>query len=235
MSFTNAEVSKLRQLLSTVSLAPKTKSKRNRKRARGPQQPAHIPAGYSSIPNASNPRRRKSGLAATNNSGDVVVSRSELLSPLIVVANSNSLDTYVDMFPTSSVLAWLAKLTIAFERITWLSARVMYKPFSGTTKTGSVCIGVDWNSSLTKDLPASRSKTQSTTPVMEMPIWQSGSMMLPAMRLMSRREYTLSAGEPFDRQPCQILISVTSQPDRTDVTVGELWVDYKVRLSGTTS
>lgn len=197
------------------------------------QQPAPIPAGYSSMPNAANPRRRRRNRAsATGTSGEITVARCELLTPVKLKANSTDLNGSVDLFPSANVLSWLHKLTVAFERISWLSAVVMYKPFAGTTKTGSVCIGADWNSVAATP---TRTQVQAATPVVETPVWQSSQMVLPGSRLMSRREYSLSSTDAYDKQPCKILISVTAETSNADLVLGEIWLQYRVKLSGTTA
>lgn len=183
----------------------------------------------------SQPVRPRGSNVSSQQQGMVVVSRSEMLSTLSSTQAVGTAFGQIDLFPTSSSMSWLAKLVVAFERIEWLSATLVYKPFVGTTTNGSICFGVDWNSSVSLSADNARAKVQASTPVFEAPIWQTGKLPLPSSMLMSRRFYTLSSStEKPDHQPGIVIWSMTNSPGNSEI-LGELWVDYRVRLSGTSA
>lgn len=163
--------------------------------------------------------------------GEIVVSRSEKFCA--VTAQNGTALGITPIFPSSTVMAWLAKLTVAFDRIEWLSCQLVWKPFVGTSKSGSLAMGVDWDSSFAAN-SITRDKVQAATPVYESPIWQSGTMRLPAKMLMTRKAYSLHSVEAPDKQPGQVLWSLAGVDDDLR-EVGEIWITYKVRLSGTTA
>lgn len=198
--------------------APKQK-KRNRRRKNN----GAVPAGFG----------RPNTNAGTNNVGEIVVSRTEQLTSLQMSAANKGLG-YVNLYPDASTMAWLHKLRSAFDRIEWLSATLHWKPFVGTNSGGSVAFGVDWNSSIVvKD--ATREKVLACTPVYESPVWQSGNLVLPQRMLMTRRVYLLESSIDADRMPGKLIWNLSGIDASDAVTKGEIWITYKVRLSGTTA
>lgn len=227
MSLSAKEVNQLRSLLAKVSVSnptPQASKKKRRRRRRGAATSSgtNIPAGYT---RGTNP----SGVGATQ--GEIVVSRSELIGSVAATAAGN--DTgQIKMYPDSTSFSWLHKLRQAFDRIEWMQATIHYKPFVGTNTAGSVCFGVDWNSSVTS---LNRAKVQSMTPVFEAPIWQAGKLPLPGRYLMTRKVYLLESTNDVDKMPGIICWALAGTSAKETTTYGELWVTYKVRLSGTTS
>lgn len=230
MSLSQREVTQLRQLLSKMSVkpapaaAPKKKKNRRRNKKSGAAASQGIPAGMTRGTNASGTRA---------NSGEVTISRTELLGAISYPSAGDGSGN-IPLYPTSEHLAWLQKVCAAFERIEWLSAVVHWKPFVGTNTAGSVAFGVDWNSVIGT---VSRAKVQSCTPVYESPIWQAGQLVLPQKYLMTRRFYLLESKQDADKQPGIVLwaLAGAAKPSVGSTEYGELWVTYKVRLSGTTS
>lgn len=224
MSLSARDVTQLRSLLSrlSVSQTPKPKRKRRRNRAKAS---ANVPAGYA---RATNPAR---GTMGGGPMGEIVVSRSERLCAVTAQKSADSAGL-VALYPTSEAMAWLAKLLVAFDRIEWLTVSLEWRPFVGTQRAGSIAYSMDWDSSLAA-ADVNRVKVQSGTPVYECPIWQSGRMHLPTKMLMTRRSYAVHATEKSDRQPGNLIWALAGAD--ADGTVGEIWITYKVRLSGTTA
>lgn len=226
-----AQATQVANLLRAMTLEPagrvpaRRRRRRNRRnrRARNPQSNSSgIPAAITRQPTAS-----------PNNMGVVVASRCELFTPLKTMANATETTGATPLYPTAECMPWLHKLAAAFERIEWLSATLCWKPFVGTSASGSVAFGVDWNSNA--EDPVKREKVLATTPVYESPVWQSGQLQLPLSMLMSRRQYMIAAKDLVDRQPGTLIWSLAGLDSAAAKSVGELWVIYRVRLSGTTA
>lgn len=218
MSLSQREIGQLRALLSKVSItspAPKSRKRRNRRKRNANPKP--IPAGVSRATNS----------AGANKMGEIVASRRELLATIAV---STATAGVIQLNPSSEVMAWLQKLTAPFERIEWLAATLHWQPHVGANTAGSIAFGVDWGG---KPTSTTRAKVLATTPCYESPVWQSGNLVLPQKYLMSRRYYTISSTATDDSCPGSVVWSVAGGSSGT--SYGEIWITYKVRLSGTTA
>nr|QRD99878.1 MAG: capsid [Culex impudicus luteo-like virus] len=164
--------------------------------------------------------------------GELVIGREELLDSPSIKAQVTEYKKAIFVKPSADVLPWLGKLAANFEQIEWHSIKLVWKPAVGTTFNGSVVIGVDWNANTTE---ATRAKAQAAVPHIDTPIWQKGVMVLPQNRLQSRKTYVLGADSKVDQGPGVVLFTArVSAPDR-EVFLGDLWLDYKVRLIGPTA
>lgn len=230
---TSGELAMLRSLMGKLSLgaSPKKRGKKKRSRKKN-SSPAYVPAGMPQPLIIQGARRKRKGRASNNigSSGEVVLSRTELLAQVDIKENTASSAVSVSIYPDSSVLTWLHKVSAAFDRIIWLKARVHWKPCVGTMKNGSIVFGVDWNSSLTA---VKRESVQALTPVSEVPVWQSMQLALPADRLMSRKSYSLNSTQMDERQPGLFCYHVKCDATSAAQTVGDFWLEYTVRLQGT--
>lgn len=230
MSLSAKEIKQLRGLLSKVSIGSKPKKQPRRRKRRGANPPG-IPAGQT---------RAVSAMGGSNSggaNGEIMVSRTELLGSIDLEANTAENVGLYKLVPTADNLSWLAKLVVAFDRIEWLSCTVVYKPFVGTSSSGSVAFSPDWDSATAKE-KVTRAKIQAGSPVYESPVWQAGKIVLPSKYLQSRRYYSLHGAktDPFDQAPCQILWSIKgAEATGGKTSLGELWITYKVRLSGTSA
>lgn len=228
MSLSRGEMAQLRGLMSKLAVAPapklgaKKRRRRRRRKAAG-NPPQNIPGGVTRGPNAS-----QSG----NSNGEIEVSRCEMVMAAKTGADGAYLGSVL-LYPTDKVLTWLHKLRSAFDRIEWISASLEWKPFVGTQTNGSIAFGVDWNSLLTEGTTVTREKVQACTPVYETPVWQGGKLNLPKKYLMTRRVYLLEAANAEDKSPGTIMVSAVG--GSANVTLGEIWCRYRVRLSGTSA
>lgn len=218
MSLSQREIGQLRALLAKATISPPAnKQKKRRTRRKKGNNPKPIPAGVTRATNAPN----------ANKMGEIVATRRELLATVSTTQGDSGV---VQLNPTSEVMAWLQKLTAAFERIEWLSATLHWQPHVGANTSGSVAFGVDWGGNPTT---TTRAKVLATTPVYESPVWQAGNLGLPQKYLMSRRYYVISSTATDDSCPGTVLWSVAGGGKNT--SFGEIWITYKVRLSGTTA
>lgn len=175
-------------------------------------------------------RRRGGGNGVIANSGEVTLSRVELLTSVELPANKGEGAAAVELLPSANVMSWLYKISVAFDRIVWMRARVTWKPCVGTTTNGSLVYGVDWNSN--KSGPT-RESVQALTPNVENAVWQAATLVLPQDRLMTRRYYNLNSASKEDRQPGTLSYHVKGAAQATAQPLGDLWIEYTVRLSGT--
>lgn len=127
-------------------------------------------------------------------------------------------------------MAWLKKLTTAFERIRWHSARIMWRPAVGTNKDGRLLMAVDWDG---KHENTTAQSVSALTPIADVPLWQATTLNLPPSRLQTRKEYFIdstAATERVDRSPASIAVYIGAA---TTGVVGHLWITYDVSLFGT--
>lgn len=159
--------------------------------------------------------------------GTITLQRSELLTSVEVAGKASAAAGSIKLLPTSGVLPWLYKLASSFDQIVWHSARVYYKPAVGTTFSGSMVIGVDWNPSATG---TSRATVQACSPVVEAAAWQPMSLALPAGRLQSRKFYFLTASAAQDAAPAALLYNLKCTAQEVQAFVGDIWLEYRVSL-----
>lgn len=227
---TSKEVSALSSLLGKL----KTKSGQKPRKNNIPQAvPGASSSAVTSKPKKKRNRTRKS---ATMSEGAVKLSRRELVASVTTAvgqgATAATASGVVSFLPSTTSMPWLANLCKAFEQIQWHSASVEWVPHVGTTVGGSVAYGADWTSSL-KSAEVTRTKVCGLTPVLDIAVWDRGTLPLQASRLSTRRAYSLTSTDVFDNSPCQIAYHVTS--GSTAVEAGEFWVTYNVSLLGTRS
>lgn len=161
--------------------------------------------------------------------GELVLARSELLFSVEAEAKTSEFKKATKLLPSGTSLTWLNKLAESFDQIEWLSASLVWKPAVGTTFNGSVICGVDWNAGATD---AARTTVQACMPHFDTPIWQQARLSLQAQRLQSRKAYILKAENAVDQAPGVILVNVKFDEKTTKQFLGDLWLDYRVRLMG---
>lgn len=220
------------QALSSLLGRMKTEGpKKKKKGGRSSGQPPSTP-GTSGVVVTQRPRRSRgsSGVPASMGSeGAITLSRRELFSSITVAAGVAA--DVLPMVPSKAAFPWLANLTSAFERIVWHSMRFEWIPMVGTQTGGSIIFGVDWSYSLVK-AKANRASIASLTPLVDTPLWQRAVMALNQGQLQSRKFYSLVSSDTYDNSPGQIVFAAGTDTS-TSSTVGELWVTYRVSLSGT--
>lgn len=179
-------------------------------------------------------RRRRNRGGGNVADGEVSMQREELIRSLTTIkaagAVSAVIKDYIDLQPMN--FAFMRSLSKAFERIQWLSCHIYWKPAVGTTAGGLVSYAIDWDSDANN---VSRTDMSGYTPVLTHAVWQDSQktpMVLPPSRLMSRKWYLFdhSGADNVDKQPGRLLVSAeTTDP----MLVGELWIRYHVKFSGT--
>lgn len=162
--------------------------------------------------------------------GSITLSRSELLTSVDVQANADTSTGAIQLYPTPQNMTWLAKLAAAYDQIVWHSARVFFKPACGTTRNGSLLIGVDWDPTAAD---TARATVQSCTPVTEAPVWQQSQLTLPSTRLQSRKYYFLKGSpQAQDKAPGVLLYHAKVDKESNQRFYGDIWIDYRVTLQG---
>lgn len=160
--------------------------------------------------------------------GELVIARSELLLALEVAQDATETASAHLILPSNSRLTWLNKLAASFDQIIWLSAAIVWKPAVGTTFNGSLIVGVDWNADANG---TTRTTVQACVPHMDTPVWSKARMTIPTARLQSRRSYILKAAQNVDKAPGVILVNARTTKG-APTFLGDLWMEYKVRLMG---
>lgn len=164
--------------------------------------------------------------------GTIRFSRHELVSELKADAQG-VINTVLPIVPTSMPL--LKKLAGAFERSRWLRLSVYYVSATGTMKQGSVQYGIDWDYTA-KTSGNSASKVVAYTPSWSGPIWQArgNRVNCPRSRLQGRSWYLHnSSADDVDKGPGQIVVYAAGL--EANMTIGNLWVQYEILMSGTTA
>lgn len=177
--------------------------------------------------------RRPRGLRPQAMSGDVVISKTEVLgTALKVLKDQTSVKGHFDLVPDT--LPWLKGVFKAFERIQWRYVRVWWVTKVPATVGGSLAIGVDWDG--TGDA-TTLPQIAAFSPNKECAVYHPSSecnLVLPSNRLRGRLWYTPLQGEWPDKSPAYIryVVELSKKAD-ADTEYGYLYIQYKVILSGT--
>lgn len=135
---------------------------------------------------------------------------------------------YVNLSPEK--FSWLGNIAKCFERVTWHSCKILWKPLKSATTSGSMVMGVDWDSQ-TNSQEQDYAHIVACTPSIEVPIWQQAVLVLPSSRLQTRKEYNLGNKDDFDAMPGYIMYTSSGIAEKG--TYGHLWVEYDVSFFGT--
>lgn len=215
--FTTQEVQALKNLLNQVG-SSKSKPRRRNRRAKPAQN--NLPAQTPSAPKRNRRRRRNVPQGAD---GSIRVARTEFFRKVQLDAKMG-LDIGVKIVPDQ--FSWLKTLALCFDRIVWHSIVVEYRPYSSAMNSGSVAVGMDWNSSVST---VERDKVLACTPSFQTSVFQGRSLVFPPNMLMNKKSYsTVTSDKEF---PGTLLISAAS--DKASLYAGDIYIRYEATLSGT--
>lgn len=177
------------------------------------------------------PGKKKSRRKATARvmDGEILISRKELLVSLAIKSEGGQLTGTIDLVPGE--FSFLKGISGSFERYRFEKLHLFYKPAVGATVGGMVSMGADWTLKYTQP---TRAKISGFTPNMTSAVWQDTEtkpLVLPKTRLQSRQWY-VPEGDAEDKGPARLLYAVDSA-EAKGKTVGEIWVAYTVKFSGT--
>lgn len=238
-------ISQITGLLSRCQIQPPASRNRRRKRRAGPQAGA-VPLGAppgpaprpASVGQGAGRRRRRirrrtqGGPMADPRSGDVIISKTEILGSVDIKASGKAASGHFDLVPDS--FPWLKAVFKGFERVRWTSVRVWWVSKVPATVGGTVCMGIDWDGT---GNPDSVAKMASYSPNRSCPVYassQSCNIIVPADRLRGRLWYTPLTGDWPDKSPCYIRYALepSTAPDK-DTSYGYIYCSYTCVLSGT--
>lgn len=239
MSSKKGKIDQLANQMKQVALSSAPARKKPRRKNKSSVMVA-VPAAMSTPVYTTSTRRRKKRASATQ--GSIVVSRKELIKTVTLEASASDVGGNIILAPSS--FTWLAGLAKSFEDYQWQSLRIWWRPAVGTSTSGMIAYGVDWNFSsagnktcklLHVESPK-RNQVVALTPSADHAIWQdttSRSLVLPANLMRTRRWFVLGT-EKADLAPGQLAYAATSDAAGAGGKfLGEIWASYSVRLFGT--
>lgn len=176
-----------------------------------------------------NNRKRRNRAKVPTSGGEIIVKRKELLEA--VKAGALAGDVYKKFVLRPKNFTWLKTLSKAFEKYQWVSLKVMWKPAVGTTVGGLVSMGMRWEET-TQD-PSKREEIVAHTPNRTIAVWEDGEKMpllIPPSRLQTRKWYLMD-DDGSDGGPGQVELGVSTS--EVNKLLGEVWVEYTIRMAGT--
>lgn len=188
---------------------PAKKSRKRRNRKRGAAKQLGAPA-----------RLMGSG------SGDLVITKSELVSTVEVKANAKEGHGKISI-KTDGDLPWLKIMAASFERSQWRSLKVVYRPGCAMTQAGRFAMGFDWDWS---GEATTRAKISAYQPNSGCAVFENCQLVVPLAR-GPQKWYLAKATDPVNQGPGELVWAVDTSTEANLVT-GEIWVDYTVVLSG---
>lgn len=161
--------------------------------------------------------------------GDMVVSRTEFLVAAEIPAKGTEITLATSLLPTAARLPWLHRIGACFDEAVWESVEIQWRPCVAATFSGSLLLGVDWNSAA---VAADRNRVAACSLSLHTPLWKPATVRLPQQRLQGRRAYAFRSQVAEENSPCAILMNVRGVTTDAGVCVGDVWVKYVIRLSG---
>lgn len=177
----------------------------------------------------SKPRRRRNKKSQPMTSGELRLSKMELVSTVKIPANAGTNSGAVKVL--AGEFPFLKGFSGSFERIQWLRLRFVYKPLVGTTKDGGVTLGFDWNY---RDPKTTRADVACYSPTQTGSVFKEFSLTLPQAKLATRKWYDVLA-TGFDGGPGLLAWAIDGPKEAGEKSYGEIWVSYEIVLSGTTA
>lgn len=139
-------------------------------------------------------------------------------------------------WPGKSGLTRLDQYGAMFEQYRVEKCIVKYRTSSGTTSSGAILLGIDYEAS---DLPATLHALQVAQPLLRVPVWQSGEL-LPQLSKLNKAKWMFTAGGTVNNTPgyTAAFAAVASAPAVAAPTIasyGDVWCEYQVRFTGPTA
>lgn len=173
------------------------------------------------------------------------MARREYLAQVSVAAGKTDLQGSIYLSPFA--LPWLKGVSQNFEKYRWNKLVIMYIPDVGTTKDGSIAVGLDLGMTeakigenllgaghVVRDAAYTRAKVMALTPSLVTPLWNGASLTVPSAVLQTRKWYdvpTEKTTSSFSDYAPGFLAYFVTGPAST--TVGDVWVDYSITFAGT--
>lgn len=216
-----------------ASLSETTTRKRRRRRRRragngagnGNSVSGQLAIAPQNVATTSKPqrRRRRRGAQAGNNDGSIRLARTVRLCEL--KTNSNGvLSAACELNPRK--WKWIDKVSAAYERCKFHRLGFTFRTAMGTTASGLVTYGVDWDPSA--HAPTDRAVVSACTPFTECAIWANPSEMVCAQDKLNAVTWYV-----FDQfqvsMPGKLLVYAESEANKL---VGDIFVHYDLTLSG---
>nr|WPR17549.1 MAG: capsid protein [Spider permutotetra-like virus] len=204
-----SELNTLKQKLASSTSAAKPK---NKKKGRG---------------NQSRPYQDSTLASSTSSGSTITVTRMEMV--IDVKTDANGLQSgNLSLKPSGTSLPWLNKLTDAFCFAEWKSISLFWKPGVSANTDGRIAFALDLDGRT--ESPASRSTVLLYSPVKDTQIWQDTQqkpIVYSGSFLMGQKKFQTSSAAGIS--PGSLIYWCTGPKSQQ---VGELWISYKVTLSG---
>lgn len=231
------DIQSLTSRLNAMSVAPTKKSRRRKKKSAGPQLASSVGASQPavvSVTGSGGRRRRKKRGVVQNGIGTITLQRREMLSAVKVGAKGSLVMSHIDIVPDSFVFLKQFKM---FDKVKWNKLHVFYKPGVGANYNGFVSYGSLWG--FDKDNLSKRSDISALTPNMSHAIWVDGEsrpLICPLSKLQTRPWFSPLASDKTEKGPGRLFVAAESAGNQntTEDTVGEIWADYSITLTGST-
>lgn len=182
-------------------------------------------------PGPSGVKPKRKGPGPSSSQGMMSLRRSELVTA-VTVPKSQAVFTGVYGFDMYT-LPYLKRFKDLFERWVVHSVKYTFKTACPSTQGGRVQMGFDWSGTASTGME--RAQVAMYVPSVGGVIWRDFQMTLPARELMSRRFYQTSSAtaDKVDSRPGVLVVradALMSAASSVDFIVGEIWVEYSVKL-----
>lgn len=170
--------------------------------------------------------------ALNANAGSISIYRTEMIKS---VAAGDGGDVKFTFKVEPSQFPFLQGLGKCFEKVRWQKIHVWWKPAASYQTSGMLAMGWDWDAADNFAAP-DRAAIMQYTPSVSCHIrddCQKNPLVVPPARLKSIGWLAPDGGgNPITQRPGTLCVSIDSNMKK-DELVGELYIQYRVQMSGT--
>lgn len=155
-------------------------------------------------------------------------------APSIMVGQTSTVESRI-FFPGNSGISRLDSFANLFELYRINSARIYYKTATGTTQSGMLHVGVDYDS---KEIPTTVAGVAVLYPSFTIPIWSESSLSVqPDRANRAKWMFTFAGGQSHQDMGVgfAVLSGLAASPGAIELVPGEIWIDYDITYSGPVS
>lgn len=216
-----SQIAGLQRKLARMQLSPNSAPTPRRSRAQ-PRRRREVvaPQTIAAPPVPARRNRRRAGFGAGPSDATVRITKTELL---VSVTKSEAASFHIQ----STNIPTLKRLSKIYERVKFHSLRIFWKPAVGTTESGMVTYGLDWDF---HGLVSERAFIAQYSPSASHAVWCDTTqrpMVAPASRLQSRAWYRNNNADTVDAAVCDLVYKSDHQRGG-----GEFWITYSCTLQG---
>lgn len=232
-----AQVNRLTQLVSNLTVARPQRSRSRRRRT--PSRVVAAPAATSIIETRGAPtprgRSRSRGPSRFAETGSLTFTNREMFTS-VTVPRGNSTWGVAYLINANGGVGFLTSLGKLFGRYRWINVQIEYESMVSSATDGVIAYGFDWGC---KQIAGKSDATTlaiatSLYPSTSHPLWSSNVRLArpPPNRLSARVWYDVDSDAAENNSLAALYVYLTCPTTTSDKIFGAFWITYTVEFQG---